>query len=121
MKFKLWIENQIIAVPSDEAFVLPSSLEAAFTNIEQGRPTKSEGYPSIIPIEGGGYYIWDGYHRLAAQILQGQTNFSFQVEPIQLTNRIESELPRKHAGDLKALSQAIKEREAQIKPDLPHS
>jgi hypothetical protein len=85
--------------------VLPYSLTAAFNNIKEGRTTISKGLPSVVPIEGGGYYVWDGYHRLAAMILKGQTKFYFVIETMADFNI--DELPSKDAIGLMQLSQVI--------------
>lgn len=97
LNFKQWLEVQI---PIDQLFVRKDSYQTAIKDNNEGRPTRSDGHPFVIPIETGGYYIWDGYHRLAAN---GPTEF--EIKPIP---NYGSMVPAQDAVDLMPLASVMK-------------
>jgi hypothetical protein len=62
-----------------EIWISLPSVEIAEVNYREGRPSRTDGPMSLVTMEDGGFYLWDGYHRLVERTTKGE-ELEFKVE-----------------------------------------
>ena len=56
------------------------SLKEAIDRVNEGKESKTEGFPLVARNEGGKFNVADGYHRIAKSIIEGKNKILANVE-----------------------------------------
>lgn len=81
---KIFRISQNITVDSEDIWSEEKYLEEVYTNILEGRTTKSQGkLPIVTKVLDmpGVVFIMDGHHRITEGIMNGQTRFIVEWNP----------------------------------------
>lgn len=62
-----------------EIWISIPTVEIAELNYREGRPSRTDGPMSVVQMENGGFYLWDGYHRLVERTTKRE-RLEFKVE-----------------------------------------
>lgn len=79
MKFKLWIENQIIEMQMQDLLVSRKGLVQAFNDYKDGKESRTHGPVHVWQTDNNKYQLIDGYHRFVFALISGQKTIKAEI------------------------------------------
>lgn len=85
MNFKLWFEeNSLTRVPLERLLMHRSSMFRTMQDAQANRGTRTTGPVMVAPVNDN-FLLFDGYHRVFENMLQGADSVLARVHPVALS------------------------------------